>query len=332
MVRLAADLVDQEGDRFSAEDTTKMISEILTDDERQQLEAEQQLDMCYYIPRAGRYRANIFVDHKGLNAVFRVIPEQPPTIEDIGLPGHLSEIASHHQGLILVCGPSGSGKTTTLAALVNLFNETRQAHVITLEEPVEFIHPFKNCLVNQREVGSDTRSYARALRAALREDPDVIVIGDLRDNEAVALALAAAETGHIVLGTLSSTTAPKAVDRIISSFPHDEQPQVRTALAESLKYVIAQRLLPVQETRDRVACFEVLRGTLSVTNMIRDDKTYQLPSAMQTGRSLGMQTFDDALRDLVRAKKIAGECAYMHASNREDFESMVPAEFLEQEI
>jgi twitching motility protein PilT len=331
MIRLAADLVDQEGEPFSAEDTKKMITEILTEDQWQQLEADQQLDMCYYIPRAGRYRANLFVDHKGLNAVFRVIPEQPPTIEDIGLPGHLSEIASHHQGLILVCGPSGSGKTTTLAALVNLFNETRQAHVLTLEEPVEFIHPFKNCLVNQREVGTDTHSYARALRAALREDPDVIVIGDMRDNEAIALALAAAETGHIVLGTLSSTTAPKAVDRVISSFPHDEQPQVRTALAESLKYVIAQRLLPVQETRDRVACFEVLRGTLSVTNLIRDDKTYQLPSAMQMGRSLGMQTFDDALRDLVRAKKITGECAYMHAANREDFESMVPADFLEQE-
>jgi twitching motility protein PilT len=331
-VRLAADLVDQEGEPFSAEDTKALIAEILNEDQWQQLEAEQQLDMCYYIPRAGRYRANFFVDHKGLNAVFRVIPEQPPTIEDIGLPGHLSEIASHHQGLVLVCGPSGSGKTTTLAALVNLFNETRQAHVITLEEPVEFIHPFKNCLINQREVGTDTRSYARALRAALREDPDVIVIGDLRDNVAVALALAAAETGHIVLGTLSATTAPKAVDRVISSFPHDEQPQVRTALAESLKYVIAQKLLPVQETRDRVACFEVLRGTLSVTNMIRDEKTYQLPSAMQMGRSLGMQTFDDALRDLVRTKKITGECAYMHATNRDDFESMVPAEFLEREI
>ncbi len=331
MVRLSGALVEQEGEPFSAEETKKMVTEILTEDQQQQLEAEQQLDMCYNIPRAGRYRANLFVDHKGLNGVFRVIPEQPPTIEDIGLPGHLSEIASHHQGLVLVCGPSGCGKTTTLAALVNLFNETRQAHVITLEEPVEFIHPFKNCLVNQREVGTDTASYARALRAALREDPDVIVIGDLRDNEAVALALAAAETGHIVLGTLSSTTAPKAVDRVISSFSHDEQPQIRTALAESLKYVIAQRLLPLQETRDRIACFEVLRGTLSVTNMIRDDKTYQLPSAMQMGRTVGMQTFDDALRDLVRAKKITGECAYMYASNREDFESMVPAEFLEQE-
>jgi twitching motility protein PilT len=331
MVRLAADLVDQEGERFSADDTKALITEILTEDQRQQLEHEQQLDMCYYIPRAGRYRANLFVDHKGLNAVFRVIPEQPPTIEDIGLPGHLSEIASHHQGLVLVCGPSGSGKTTTLAALVNLFNETRQAHIITLEEPVEFVHPFKNCLVNQREVGSDTHSYARALRAALREDPDVIVIGDLRDNEAVALALAAAETGHIVLGTLSSTTAPKAVDRVITSFPHDEQPQVRTALAESLKYVVAQRLLPIQGTRERVACFEVLRGTLSVTNMIRDDKTFQLPSAMQMGRSQGMQTFDDALRELVRSNKISAESAYMHASNREDFEAMVPAEFLEQE-
>ena len=157
------------------------------------------------------------------------------------------------------------------------------------------------------------------------------MIGDLRDNEAIALALAAAETGHIVLGTLSSTTAPKAVDRIISSFPHDEQPQVRTALAESLKYVVAQRLLPIQGRRERVACFEILRGTLSVTNMIRDDKTFQLPSAMQMGRSQGMQTFDDALRDLVRAGKISDECAYMHAANREDFEAMVPPGLLEQE-
>ena len=230
---------------------------------------------------------------------------------------------------MLVCGPSGCGKTTTLAALVNLFNETRQAHVITLEEPVEFVHPFKNCLVNQREVGTDTESYARALRGALREDPDVIVIGDLRDNDAMALALTAAETGHIVLGTLSSTTAPKAIDRVITSFPHGEQPQIRTALAESLKFVIAQRLLPVEGTRKQVAIFEVLKGTMSVTNLIRDEKTYQLQSAMQLGKTVGMQTFDDALRELVRAKKISGESAYLHASNREDFESLVSEDFLE---
>jgi twitching motility protein PilT len=332
MLRLSAELVPLGSEVISAEESTAMIREILTDDQWRRLEDEQQLDLCYYVPRAGRYRANLFHDLKGLNGVFRVIPERPPTIEEIGLPGHLSDIASHHQGLVLVCGPSGCGKTTTLAALVNLFNETRQAHVITLEEPVEFVHPFKNCLVNQREVGSQTQSYARALRAALREDPDVIVIGDLRDNDAVELALAAAETGHIVLGTLSSTTAPKAVDRVISSFPHDRQPQVRTALAESLKYVIAQRLLPIEGTHERLACFEVLIGTLSVTNLIRDEKTFQLQSAMQLGRSQGMQTFDEALRDLVRAGKITGEIAYLHASNREEFESLVSDEFLESRV
>ena len=332
MLRLSADLVPMDGDVISAEESEAMIREILTDDQWRQLNDEQQLDLCYYVPRAGRYRANLFYDLKGLNGVFRVIPEQPPTIEEIGLPGHLSDIASNHQGLVLVCGPSGCGKTTTLAALVNLFNETRQAHIITLEQPVEFVHPFKNCLVNQREVGSHTESYARALRAALREDPDVIVIGDLRDNDSVELALAAAETGHIVLGTLSSTTAPKAVDRVISSFPYDQQPQVRTALAESLKYVIAQRLLPIEGTHERLACFEVLIGTLSVTNLIRDEKTFQLQSAMQLGRSQGMQTFDEALRDLVRTGKITGEVAYLHASNREEFESLVSDEFLEARI
>jgi len=298
-----------------------MIREILTEDQWQRLEKEQQLDFCYYIPRAGRYRSNIFLDHKGFNGVFRVIPEKPPTINEIGLPGHLEEIASHHQGLVLVCGPSGCGKTTTLAALVNLFNETRQAHVITLEEPVEFVHPFKNCLVNQREIGDDTTSYARALRGALREDPDGIVIGDLRDTESIALALTAAETGHIVLGTLSSTTAPKAIDRIITNFPHSQQPQIRIALAESLKYVIAQRLLVVEGSRERVACFEILKGTVPVANLIRDEKTYQLQSAMQMGRTQGMQTFDDSLRDLVRRGLITPESAFLHASNQDDFET-----------
>jgi energy-coupling factor transporter ATP-binding protein EcfA2 len=212
------------------------------------------------------------------------------------------EIADYHQGLVIVCGPSGSGKSTTLAALVNLFNETRHDHVITMEDPVEFVHPFKNCLINQREVGRDTKSFARALRAALREDPDVVVIGELRDTESVALALTAAETGHIVLGTLNSTSAHKAVDRILASFPADEQGQVRAALSESLKFVIAQRLLPSKEPRKQVAAFEVLRNTVAVANMIREEKTFQIPSAMQIGKSQGMQTFDDALKTLVTAE------------------------------
>ena len=297
-----------------------MIREILSEVQWQRLQTERQLDFCHYIPTAGRYRANVFVDQKGLNAVFRVIPERPPTIAEVGLPPHLAEIADYHQGLVLVCGPSGSGKSTTLAALVNLFNETRHDHVITLEDPVEFVHPFKNCLVNQREVGRDTQSFSRALRAALREDPDVIVIGEMRDPESVSLALTAAETGHIVLGTLNSTSGPKAVDRILSSFPVDEQGQVRAALSESLKYVIAQRLLPAKEARKQVAGFEVLKNTVAIANMIRDEKTYQIPSAMQIGRSQGMQTFDDALKTLLSAGRISPEAAYRAAAKKEDFE------------
>ncbi|HEY3056752.1 MAG TPA: ATPase, T2SS/T4P/T4SS family, partial [Thermoanaerobaculia bacterium] len=219
IVRMAADLVRAKGEPFTAEQTESMVKEILSEAQWAKLTKTHQLDFCYYIPQAGRYRGNIFHDHRGYSAVFRVIPEKPPTMVELGLPAQLSEIADYHQGLVLVCGPSGSGKSTTLAALVNLFNETRTDHVLTMEDPVEFVHPFKSCLVNQREVGTHTQSFARALRAALREDPDVIIIGELRDNESVALALTAAETGHIVLGTINATSAAKAIDRIISSFP-----------------------------------------------------------------------------------------------------------------
>jgi len=329
VLRLAADLVRVQREPMTADETSAQLREILSDAQWAQLQTARQLDLCHYIPNAGRYRANVFVDQQGMNAVFRVIPERPPTIAEIGLPPPLAEIADYHQGLVIVCGPSGSGKSTTLAALVNLFNETRHDHVITMEDPVEFIHPFKNCLVNQREVGKDTQSFARALRSALREDPDVIVIGELRDGESVSLALTAAETGHIVLGTLNSTSAPKAVDRIIASFPVNEQGQVRVALSESLKFVLAQRLLPAVEARKQVACFEVLRNTVAVANMIREEKTYQIPSAMQIGRSLGMQTFDDALKALVAASRITGEVAWRAAVKKEDFEAFVSRGFLE---
>lgn len=328
-VRHGGALVTADEPPYDEQQVAGMIREILSEAQWARLEQEKQLDFCYYVTGAGRYRANVFLDQKGYSGVFRVIPEQPPTISEIGLPGHLAKIASIHQGLVVVCGPSGCGKSTTVAALVNLLNETRQHHIITLEDPVEFIHPFKNCLINQREIGSDTRSYARALRAALRENPDVIVIGDLRDTETVSLALTAAETGHLVLATMSSTTAPKAINRIISSFGADEQPQVRAGLAESLKYVIAQRLLPLDGTRRRVACFEVLVGTMSVAHMITEEKTHQLPSAMQIGKAQGMQTFDDSLRELLRLGTISAESAYLHATNREDFEALVGPEFLE---
>jgi len=328
IVRVAADLLRAQAEPFTAPQTEAMLREILTPAQWEHLVEYQQLDFCYFIPQAGRYRGNVFLDHKGYNGVFRVIPEKPPTINDLGLPAQIAEIADYHQGLVLICGPSGSGKSTTLAALVNLFNETRHDHVLTMEDPVEFVHPFKNCLINQREVGTHTQSFARALRAALREDPDVIVIGELRDNESVGLALTAAETGHIVLGTLNSTSAPKAIDRLISSFPADEQPQIRASLSESLKYVIAQRLLPAKEGRRQVASFEILKGTSNIANMIRDEKTFQIPSAMQIGRSLGMQTLDDSLKDLLKRNQITAETAYMAAQKKEDFEAFVSPEFL----
>ena len=329
VLRVAADLLRAQGEPYSAAQTEALLREILSEAQWETLGQTKQLDFCHFVPNAGRYRGNIFLDQKGLNAVFRVIPERPPTVAEIGLPGHLSEIGDYHQGLVIVCGPSGSGKSTTLAALVNLFNETRHDHVLTMEDPVEFVHPFKNCLVNQREVGSDTQSFARALRAALREDPDVIVIGELRDNESVSLALTAAETGHIVLGTLNSTSAAKAIDRLIGSFPVDEQGQVRAGLSESLKFVIAQRLIPATERRKQVACFEVLKNTLAVGNMIRDQKTYQIPSAMQIGRSQGMQTFDEALKSLLSAGRITGETAYRAATKKEEFEAFVSRSFIE---
>jgi len=328
IVRLAADLLRAQGEPFTAAQTESMLREVLTPHQWSALEKFHQLDFCYVIPQAGRYRANVFYDHRGYNGVFRVIPDKPPTIIELGLPIHLAEISDYHQGLVLVCGPSGSGKSTTLAALVNLFNETRNDHIITMEDPVEFVHPFKNCLVNQREVGMHTDSFSRALRAALREDPDVIVIGELRDNESISLALTAAETGHIVLGTLNSTSAPKAIDRIISSFPADEQPQIRASLSESMKYCIAQRLLPAKEGRKQVAAFEVLKGTNNIATMIRDEKTYQIYSAMQIGRSMGMQTFDEALKDLLRRDQISPETAYLAALKKEDFEPMVSADFI----
>src|SRR5687768_7316917 len=328
IVRMAADLLRVQGEPFKPEETEAMLREILTEAQQETLEKTHQLDFCHYIPQAGRYRGNIFHDHRGYSAVFRVIPEKPPTMVELGLPPHLAEIADYHQGLVLVCGPSGSGKSTTLAAFVNLFNETRTDHILTMEDPVEFVHPFKNCLINQREVGKHTQSFARALRAALREDPDVIVIGELRDNESVSLALTAAETGHIVLGTINATSAPKAIDRIISSFPAEEQPQIRASISESLKYVIAQRLLPSMQRHRQVAAFEILKGTSTIASLIRDEKTYQIFSAMQIGRSQGMQTFDEALRDLVKRGQITGETAYLAATKKEDFEALVSPAFL----
>lgn len=319
ILRIASMLVPLEEPPLTPQLIETMIREILDESSWKRLQKEQQLDHSYFLPSAGRFRGNAFVDRLGLNAVFRVIPETAPTLSEIGLPDHLHSIIHEHQGLILIAGPAGSGKSTTLTALVNLFNEKRRAHIISLEDPVEFVHPFKQCLVNQREVGRDTAGFSRALRAALREDPDIIVIGDLRDNETVSLALTAAETGHIVLGTLSSTDAVKAIDRIITSFPAMEQPQIRMGLSDSLTLVIAQKLLKAARGRRQVACFEILKGIPSVSNLIREGKTIQLRSAIQTGRVHGMMSFDDSLRVLLDRGDISEATARRAAMQKTEF-------------
>ena len=315
---------------LSAQTTRDALFSLLTEKQQRMLEAAGELDFCHAIPEVGRYRVNAFHQRRGWCASFRVIPNLPPTFGDLRLPGRLTELLDFHQGIIIVSGPAGSGKSTTLAAIVNLINETKADHVITLEDPIEFVHPVKSALVNQREVGTHTASFARALRAALREDPDVIVVGEMRDPETIRLALTAAETGHLVIGTLHTTSAVATVDRIVKSFPPEEQPQVRMGLSESLKYVLSQSLLPRKDGKGRVAVYEVLKGTLPVGNLIRDNKTFQIPSMMQIGRNVGMQTVDVALGELVESGLITPEAAWRRAEKPEAFEALCSPEFLRE--
>lgn len=320
-IRLNGKMLRAEGEAIDEATAREMIESILDPVRRTTFETTGEVDLCHAIPGVGRYRVNAFVQRLGPCASFRCIPNLPPTFADLRLPGQLTELLDYHQGLILVSGPAGGGKSTTLAAIINLINESKTDHVITLEDPIEFLHPVKNCLVNQREVGSHTESFARALRAALREDPDVIMVGEMRDTETIRMALMAAETGHLVIATLHTTSAVATVERLIESFPPDEQSQVRMGLAESLKYVVSQSLAPRAGGEGRVAIYEVLKGTMNVGTLIRDAKTHQLPSLMQISRAAGMQTLDQALEDLLDAGLITAETAYARAEKKETFES-----------
>ncbi len=302
-----------------------MIVEILDAGRRKTFDEAGEVDFCHSVPGVGRYRANAFVQRRGTCAAFRVIPNIPPTFADIRLPGHLTELLDYHQGIILVTGPAGAGKSTTLAALLNVINETKPDHVITLEDPIEFVHPPKSALVNQREVGRHTAAFSKALRAALREDPDVVMVGEMRDVETVRMALMAAETGHLVIATMHTTSAVATIDRLVESFPPGEQPQVRVGLSESLKYVISQSLVPRADGTGRVAVYEILKGTSAVGSMVREQKTVQLPSLMQISRSFGMQTVDQALEELLDAGLITAETAYARAEKKETFEGRLAA-------
>jgi twitching motility protein PilT len=299
LMRVHGDLRRTEQPALSATDVTALVRTIMNDEQWAHFEAEHEVDFACELAGVGRFRVNVFVHSRGPGAVLRTIPTQIPALDAMDLPPILKDLCSRERGLVLVTGPTGSGKSTTLAAMVDVVNATWEGHILTVEDPIEFVHPPKRCIVNQREVGHHTTSFAKALKSALREDPDVILIGELRDLETISLALTAAETGHLVFGTLHTSSAPKTIDRIIDVFPADQQGQIRTMLSESLEAVVAQTLLK-RKGGGRVAACEILVGTPAVRNLIREGKLHQLPSMMQTGKSVGMQTLDAAVADLVK--------------------------------
>ena len=294
---------------IDAEAVERMVCSSLTPEQRQHLSHEGELDFCFEMSGVGRFRANAYRQQRGLDAVFRTIPEKPPTLEELGLPEDLKKYTDYHQGMVLVTGPAGCGKSSTLAALVNHINENRDEHVLTVEDPIEIVHPSKRCLVNQRHAGHHTASFSRALRGALREDPDIIVIGELRDLETISLAMTAAETGHFVLATLHTANAVRTVNRMIGAFPSNEQDQVRAMLSESLRAVLSQRLVPTADGQGRLPALELLVINRAIGNLIRDEKTVQIRSSMQTGKAHGMYLLEQSLNDLVASGEITRDVA-----------------------
>ena len=307
-----------------------MLYEIAPENKIKVFEETGDVDFAYEIPNLARYRANYFQQKWGVGAVFREIPSTILTAEQLGLPKVITKLSMLHQGMILVTGPTGSGKSTTLAAMMDYVNRNKKCHIITVEDPVEFVHKSQSCIVNHREVGVHTKGFKSALRGALREDPDIILVGEMRDLETIELALEAASTGHLVFGTLHTQSAAKTVDRIIDVFPANQQSQIRTTLSESLKGEIAQNLFKRIDKKGRMAVLEVLVVTPAVSNLIREGKTFQIPSAIQTGKKFGMQSLDDAILIALEAKKISPEDAYDKAIVKERFVQFLsePPEFL----
>jgi twitching motility protein PilT len=296
-----------------------MVYDIMNDGQRKVYEETLECDFSFEIPNLARFRVNAFNQNRGAGAVFRTIPSKVLTMEQLGCPPIFKEIAQNPRGICLVTGPTGSGKSTTLAAMVDYINENEMGHILTVEDPIEFVHVSKKCLVNQREVGPHTLSFSNALRAALREDPDVILVGEMRDLETIRLALSAAETGHLVFGTLHTSSAAKTVDRIVDVFPAAEKEMVRSMLSESLRAVISQTLCKTKDEQGRVAAHEIMIGTPAIRNLIRENKIAQMYSAIQTGQNIGMQTLDQNLTDLVRRNIISVGEARSKAANKDAF-------------
>jgi twitching motility protein PilT len=323
-IRVRGRLIPLEGlPALNVQDTREIVYSILSDVQRQQFETARQVDFSYSVPRLARMRVNAYVQRGAVSAAFRVIPGKADTLEKLGMPEAVRKMAALPRGIVLVTGPTGSGKSTTLAAMIDEINTTREDHILTIEDPIEFLHSHKRCLVNQRELGSDATSFAEGLRAALRQDPDVILVGEMRDLETISTALTAAETGHLVLATLHTQDAPQTIDRVIDVFPPHQQQHVRVMLSAALQGVIAQQLLPTADGSGRVAAVEVLVPTPGVRNLIREGKTHQIYSAIQTGGEHGMQTMDAALAELVRLGKITRDVARRRASVPAELERLL---------
>ncbi len=308
------------------EELKSMLYEIAPEDKIKIFEETGDVDFGYEIPKLARFRANYFRQKNGVGAVFRLIPSRILSADDLGLPSILTKLASLPKGLVLVTGPTGSGKSTTLAAIIDHANKTRRDHILTIEDPIEFVHESQLCLVNHREVGLHTKSFAAALRAALREDPDIIMVGEMRDLETIALAIEAAMTGHLVFGTLHTINAAKTVDRVIEIFPHQQQPQIRSTLADALRAVVSQTMFKRVDVPGRCVAFEILIATPAVRNLIREGKTYQIPSAIQTGRKYGMISLDDSIMELLKKGWINPQEALNKAVDKARFLPFVKGE------
>jgi twitching motility protein PilT len=327
LFRLRGDLTEGSHPPLSAETMQQVVGEILNPLQRATILGKLDLDFAYELPGgAARFRANVLWQHRGMGAVLRIIPTKILTVEDLGLPPVVKEIADMPRGLVLVTGPTGSGKSTTLAAMIDYINTSREAHIITIEDPLEFVHPNKRCLITQREVKTHTKSFASALKMAAREDPDIVLVGEMRDLETIRLALQAAELGILVFGTLHTNSAAKTIDRIIDAFPSDEQPQVRVMLADALKAVIAQQLLKTADGKGRCAANEVLVSTPALGNLIREGKIGMINSMIQTGGNLGMRSMDQALQKLIDDKRITPLAAYEKAIDKDLFAKQAKVE------
>ena len=319
MIRVHGDVRRINVDPLAHKEVHAMVYDIMSDAQRKHFEENLECDFSFEIPNLARFRVNAFNQQRGAAAVMRTIPSRVLTLEELNAPKVLIELATQPRGLVLVTGPTGSGKSTTLAGMLNHLNENFYGHILTVEDPIEFVHESKRCLVNQRELGAHTLGFSDALRSALREDPDYILVGEMRDLETIRLALTAAETGHLVFGTLHTSSAPKTIDRIIDVFPAGEKEMVRAMLSESLRAVISQTLLKTRDGQGRVAAYEVMVGTPAIRNLIREGKVAQMYSSIQTGQSLGMQTLDQSLQDLVRRGLVSASEARTHAASKEQF-------------